>query len=106
MSTYGDGELNGKQLSYHENGQISLEEAYRHGRPDGTQLRFYENGQVKVKNFYNSGQKAGRSIYYKEDGGILDLQSQKDATGIFQGEERPENKVVVFAKPLTKFNDD
>ena len=53
---YKDGNKDGKQTYYYENGQIKREENYKDGNRDGKHTYYYENGQIEWERNYYFGE--------------------------------------------------
>ena len=44
---YKDGKLEGRMISYFENGKVEKEEQYKDGKEDGQWTYYFENGQIE-----------------------------------------------------------
>jgi antitoxin component YwqK of YwqJK toxin-antitoxin module len=67
-NVYVRGELEGKQLLYHENGQQQLEVIYHTGRREGSWTEWYDSGQVRAIGEFYHDQTHGEVTYWFEDG--------------------------------------
>jgi antitoxin component YwqK of YwqJK toxin-antitoxin module len=55
-----NGEFEGKQYEWYENGQLKYEMNYKNGKLEGPQYGWYENGQLKYEMNYKNRQKEGK----------------------------------------------
>ena len=62
VKTYKDGERNGLQTDWYENGQKSCEVSWKDGKKDGVQTEWYENGTKKEIRNYLDGVMIGSNI--------------------------------------------
>ena len=67
-STYKDGKLNGKEITWNRKGIIISESNYKEGKYDGLVLHFYDDGKIKSREFYKGDYKNGVSTYYYSNG--------------------------------------
>jgi antitoxin component YwqK of YwqJK toxin-antitoxin module len=63
-----EGLIDGKVLSYHDNGKIKSIEEYKNDMMDGYVENFYENGQLSSHGWYSEDEPVGPWIYYYRDG--------------------------------------
>ena len=63
-----DGELDGVQTWFHENGNKESEHHFTDGKADGKWTWWYENGNLQEERFHTDGFQDGRHTYYDEDG--------------------------------------
>lgn len=68
--TVKDGKLNGKHISYYENGQVKWDGAYKDGKEEGFIKVYYENGVLKREVFFQDGKLNGFVKDYYENGKI------------------------------------
>lgn len=68
---YSNGILKGKQIGYHENGQIASELNFSKGKHDGIDKRYFINGAIKEITHYKNGMLHGENIHYSKDGRII-----------------------------------
>jgi antitoxin component YwqK of YwqJK toxin-antitoxin module len=59
-----NGELNGEQLFYYENGQLERKENYINGNKNGQEIWYYENGQISMKENFVNGKANGEYTWY------------------------------------------
>jgi antitoxin component YwqK of YwqJK toxin-antitoxin module len=63
-------EKNGEWITCYENGKVYHSEIYVEGSREGTWLIYYENGKVKSKTSYSDNKRHGAFEYYLNDGKI------------------------------------
>lgn len=63
-----NGEMNGQQLGYFENGKIASKTNYINGIIDGVREYYYTNGNIKEISDYKNGLLEGVQRLYSEDG--------------------------------------
>ena len=63
-----NGENDGVNIEYYENGNVLLEENYLVDHLHGVQKEFYENGKLKSEVTYKNGHKDGEAKYYDISG--------------------------------------
>ena len=68
MTTFKQGQPDGKIYSYHENGQVSAEGFYQDGKLEGDYTRFFAGGQREVLIPYVNGEIHGKLIEWYENG--------------------------------------
>ncbi|MDX2072151.1 MAG: hypothetical protein SFV55_27195 [Haliscomenobacter sp.] len=61
---YKDGNKEGWEVMYYENGKISIEEFYVNNIPDGPINSYFKNGQIKVKAQMKDGEESGTWYIY------------------------------------------
>ena len=72
----------GKEVSLHTNGQISMIRPNKGFSLNGNVERFYKNGQMMFKAPYQNGKKEGISEYYDYDGNLTSKKCFKDGSEI------------------------
>ena len=72
----------GKEVSLHTNGQISMIRPNKGSSLNGNVERFYKNGQMMFKAPYQNGKKEGISEYYDYDGNLTSKKCFKDGSEI------------------------
>ena len=72
----------GKEVSLHANGQISMIRPKKDSLLSGNVERFYKNGQMMFKAPYQNGQKEGISEYYDYDGNLTSKKCFKDGSEV------------------------
>ena len=72
----------GKEVSLHANGQISMIRPNKGSSLNGNVERFYKNGQMMFKAPYQNGKKEGISEYYDYDGNLTSKKCFKDGSEI------------------------
>ena len=72
----------GKEVSLHANGQISMIRPNEGSSYNGNVERFYKNGQMMFKAPYQNGKKEGISEYYDYDGNLTSKKCFKDGSEI------------------------
>jgi hypothetical protein len=72
----------GKEVSLHTNGQISMIRPNKDSSLNGNVERFYKNGQMMFKAPYQNGKKEGISEYYDYDGNLTSKKCFKDGSEI------------------------
>lgn len=72
----------GKEVSLHANGQISMIRPKKDSLLSGNVERFYKNGQMMFKAPYRNGQKEGISEYYDYDGNLTSKKCFKDGSEV------------------------
>jgi hypothetical protein len=72
----------GKEVSLHTNGQISMIRPNKGSSLNGNVERFYKNGQMMFKAPYQNGKKEGISEYYDYDGNLTSEKCFKDGSEI------------------------
>ena len=70
--------LNGKVVSYYENGQLRERANFKDGKEEGFWEEYYENGQLKSKVNYQEGKKVGFWEEYYENGQLKKKVNNKD----------------------------
>ena len=76
---YKDGEVvDGKYISYYDNGQIWDERNYKDGKLDGKWILYHDNGQIHNEGNYKDGLKDGKWTDYWENGQISSVRNFKD----------------------------
>jgi len=65
---YKDGEKEGEQLIWHENGQLNSKEFYKEGKFEGEKLTWWNNGQLCCKWFFKEGKKDGEQLTWHCNG--------------------------------------
>lgn len=65
---YHRGKLNGKQITYHKNGQKQLEIAVVEDRREGPYVEWYDSGQVRSEGKYFHDQPDGEATFWYDDG--------------------------------------
>ncbi|MFV0377837.1 MAG: TonB family protein [Mangrovibacterium sp.] len=68
---YKNGELDGQQVGFFENGNIASKINYLQGVKNGQQEYFYSNGNTKEVSQYTNGNLEGLQIVYSEDGNSI-----------------------------------
>ncbi|MCB0395113.1 MAG: hypothetical protein KDD36_00580 [Flavobacteriales bacterium] len=68
--SYKDGKLDGKVLTYHDNGQVEKEENYLKGRRHGVYITYYANGQKSREGGYSQGIPKGKWVDYNRNGSV------------------------------------
>lgn len=71
ISNYKKGRLDGKSVSYYDNGLIYYEQNYIDGELDGYERFYYPNGQLKMESKFIQGAKIGDSKFYDEKGELI-----------------------------------
>jgi antitoxin component YwqK of YwqJK toxin-antitoxin module len=77
-ATYINGQLDGKQNFYYQNGKLEITQTYLHGRLNGKYQKFYENGKVSIEQDYVNGVMDGFSIAYYENGNMKEKVTMKE----------------------------
>ena len=67
-----------KAITWYENGQKWLEEAYKDGKLDGKWVDWYENGQKRTEFTYKDGKEHGLSTIWYENGEKVSEETFKD----------------------------
>ena len=67
-ANYKDGELNGKIISYFDNGLKRFEGFYSNNQRNGLWIYYYENGAIKAKGKIKNNQPDGDWNIYNRDG--------------------------------------
>ena len=70
--------LNGKVVSYYENGQLRERANFKDGKEEGFWEEYYENGQLKSKVNYQEGKKVGFWEEYYENGQLKSKVNYQD----------------------------
>ena len=70
--------LNGKVVSYYENGQLRERANFKDGKEEGFWEEYYENGQLKSKVNYQDGKEEGFWEDYYENGQLMMKANHKD----------------------------
>lgn len=74
LTSYRNGVVHGKGITYHPNGKVWSKENYKNGVEDGVNIIYYENGNIEYeKNVSNNG----RTVYEKHyfSSGKLDFEA-------------------------------
>lgn len=79
------GELNGTQISYHENGIIADSGYYEMGYPVGKHISRFDNGNLAKETFYIDGIEHGVRLEYWGNG-VVNTKSTLEM-GVLKGEE-------------------
>ena len=99
---YVNGEKDGAQTWYHENGSKSLESNYVNGKEHGTTIRYYENGNKKEETPYLEGKRHGTAIDYYENGmkkeELTSLNGMAHGTAVDYREDGSKWRETVFVK--------
>ena len=66
-----NGEYNGQQLEYYDNGNLKLKAEYINGVPNGIQKSYYEDGSIKTEIEYKNGWLSGMKYLYSPEGNII-----------------------------------
>jgi antitoxin component YwqK of YwqJK toxin-antitoxin module len=106
---YKDGKVDGRWVSYYQNGQIQGEIIFKDGKVDGRFVSYCENGVKKEETNYKDGKPDGRAVnYYYEDGKIavdttVGNDTENDEHGQIKLERnykdgKPDGRWVVYSK--------
>lgn len=77
-----DGKLNGTQTIYDSKGKnLILQENYKEGNYEGCQKKWFENGQLEREENFIDGKKTGWQRYYDISGKLLGESNLIDGTG-------------------------
>ena len=68
---YYNGEKNGLETTYSEEGILLVKSNWILNIKEGEEQRFYKTGELKNINYYKNGLKEGKSIKYSKDGRII-----------------------------------
>ena len=68
---YKDGNLEGLTKTYYESGKLNLELNYKNDLLDGLSKGYYENGQLSAQENYKEGKRNGELVNYDEKGNII-----------------------------------
>ena len=60
----------GKVFKNHMGGKLHLEGSYKNGELDGLNTQWYENGQKKVQGIFKDGKQVGSPKKWNEDGSV------------------------------------
>lgn len=83
IETYQNGILEGESSWFTEDGKRILYENYSKGELDGKQLSYYQNGKPKAEIYYKKGKIVG-VICFSKNGEILHQSIFKNGTGIWK----------------------
>lgn len=64
IKTYKDGELHGLYVDYYRNGKIFRQGWYNEGEVVGRWITYYRNGEVQNDEYYQEGEAQGDVVYY------------------------------------------
>lgn len=73
IMNYKKGRLDGKSISYYDNGIIYYEQNYSKGELDGYERFYYSNGQLKIESKFLQGLKIGESKFFDEKGELIKM---------------------------------
>jgi antitoxin component YwqK of YwqJK toxin-antitoxin module len=62
--------MEGKQIKWHENGQMSYEANFKYGKQQGPYIFWYENGQKSYEANYVKGKEHGIVTSWDREGNI------------------------------------
>jgi antitoxin component YwqK of YwqJK toxin-antitoxin module len=65
---YKNGEREGKQYDWYENGQLEFEKNYKNGEFEGKQYGWYKNGQLQYQSNYKNEEKEGKQYSWDKNG--------------------------------------
>ena len=71
-----DGQLHGRQVAYHPNGQMKLEAFYNKGILEGTKKAFHEGGEMLFSGTYKEGRLEGE-VFHRRADGLEEIQCYK-----------------------------
>ncbi len=71
IKNYKKGMLEGKSISFYDNGIIYYEQNYTEGELNGYERFYYSSGRLKMENKFLHGIKTGESKYYSETGELI-----------------------------------
>lgn len=101
-STYRFGVVEGKEISYYENGQVESEITFIQGRREGAFKYFHPNGSIKQEGTYKHDGIDGECKTYYDNGKIREVVTMKDGfeNGAFK--EYARNSGVLAAEGIYK----
>lgn len=71
-----------------KNGHETIEEHYKNGQLDGLQTGWYDNGKLRETDEYKNGQLDGKRVRWKDNGEKIDETIFKDGKSISSGDEK------------------
>jgi hypothetical protein len=69
---YKDDTPNGPFKFYYKSGKIKREGTFKEGQFEGENVKYYENGSVEYSGEYNNGKEEGLFMFFDEDGWLTD----------------------------------
>lgn len=87
-----DGNWNGMQYRYREDGSLSVIETYKNGKRDGENRGYYKNGQMHFKAFYLRGECIGDFFAFDSLGNVT------------RHETHPVDSIMVYRKAFVPIN--
>ena len=83
---YKNGDLHGREMNWHENGQLAFSGIYKNGERHGKVMTWYENGQLESSVSFKNNARNIKGIFYYEDGSLRGKNYQIDGlwTGLQQ----------------------
>ena len=66
VTTYKDGEPDGLETSWHENGQMRSERTWKDRKVDGLSTMWYENGEKEWEGNFKDGEKISEKEWDKD----------------------------------------
>lgn len=66
-----NGELHGKKLSYHKNGQLDEDICYNEGKQHGKYLKYHKNAHLAEDIDYEEDKKHGKALSYHKNGQLV-----------------------------------